>query len=63
MFREIRTSERITEKTEKERKLDYLHAQLIDCRIGSQRWIEIQNEIDELNNAVNQSTFNPDARI
>jgi hypothetical protein len=63
MFREIKTSEKITEKTEKERKLDYLHTQLFNSRIGSQRWIEIQNEIDRVNAENQRFAFNPDARI
>ena len=73
MFREIRRSEKITEKSDKERELDYLYKQLFDCRVGSEEYNHIRTKIDVLvidelaiQTIVEQTitgVFNPDARI
>ena len=63
MFREIRRSERITEKSAKERELDYLYGQLFDCRMGSEEWNQIRTRIDELEGQTMVNAFDPDARI
>jgi len=50
MFSEIRRSERITEKTEKEKRLDWLYFQLADCLAGNKRSEELLREIDLIKN-------------
>lgn len=61
----LRRCERITDTDRKQTKKDYLLKELFDCRIGSERWIKIENELDELDRLDNtsQSTFDPDKRI
>jgi len=65
MFSEIRRSERITEKTEKEKKVEYWQRKLFDTRIGSEESKRILRILDELENESMpvKSTFNPDQLI
>ena len=73
MFREIRRSEKITAKSNKERELDYLYKRLFDCRVGSEEYNYISTKIDTLiiheltiQTIIEQTitdAFNPDARI
>ncbi len=63
MFREIRRSEKITEKSAKQREIDYLYGQLFDCRMGSEKYNQIRTKIDELEGTTIKNAFNPDARI
>ena len=60
MFREIRTSERITEQTRTE--LDMLYRELFDCRVGSAEARRVLTLIEELEDD-NRVMFDPDARI
>ena len=62
MFSEIRRSEKITEKTEQEKKLDWLYFQLADCLAGSEKSEEILREIDRLEqeNESHKEIFDPD---
>ena len=63
MFREIRRSEKITEKSAKQREIDYLYEQLFDCRMGSEKYNQIRMKIDKLEGKMIKNAFNPDARI
>ena len=63
MFREIRRSERITDKKEKNTERDRLIAELVDCRIGSERYIELKSILDSMNKATKPSAFDPDAGV
>lgn len=51
-MREIRTSERITEKDERQKEIDRLNERLIDCWIGSDEWYQIKAEIERLENGL-----------
>ena len=63
MFREIRRSERITEADERQTERNRLLAELLDCRIGSERYNQIKAVLDNMDEATKPSTFNPDARV
>ena len=63
MFREIRRSERITEADERQTERNRLLAELLDCRIGSERYNQIKAVLDNMDKATKPSTFNPDARV
>lgn len=63
MFREIRTSERITDTDGKNTERDRLIAELVDCRIGSERYIKLKSILDNMDKVTKPSTFDPDARV
>lgn len=55
MFREIREIKVIKEKSEDEKKLDRLVMELIDCRLYTERWYAIKQEIDDLRAKINNT--------
>ena len=65
MFSEIRRSERITEKTEKEKEVEYWQHRLFDTLVGSEESKKILRILDELENesAPVQQAFDPDQLI
>ena len=63
MFREIRRSERITDTNGKNTERDRLIAELVDCRIGSERYNELKSILDYMDKATKPSAFDPDARV
>ena len=63
MFREIRRSERITDTDGKNTERDRLIAELVDCRIGCERYIELKSILDHMDKATKPSAFDPDARV
>ena len=63
MFREIGRSERITDTDGKNTERNRLIAELVDCRIGSERYIELKSILDSMNKATKLSAFDPDARV
>lgn len=63
MFREIRRSEKITEKSAKQYEIDCLYRQLFDCRIGSKDYYQIRSKIDELEDGIIENVFDPDELI
>jgi AAA+ superfamily predicted ATPase len=65
MFSEIRRSERITEKTEKEKEVEYWQRRLFDTLVGSEESKKILRILDELENEPMpvQQAFDPDQLI
>ena len=63
MFREIRRSERITDTDGKNTERDRLIAELVDCRIGSERYIELESILDNMDKATKPSAFDPDDKV
>ena len=63
MFREIRRSERITDTDGKNTERNRLIAELVDCRIGSERYIELKSILDNMDKSMTPNTFDPDARV
>lgn len=65
MFSEIRRSERITEKSEKEKKIEYWQRKLFDTRVGSEESKRILQILDELENEPTpaEQVFNPDRLV
>lgn len=57
MFRE-----RFTETDKKKTEKDRLIEKMVDYRIGSKEWLQIKNQLDELDRVEKSVSFNPDAR-